>query len=33
AIATRLNGMGFRTRRGKEFLAMSVQRLDVNKLK
>ncbi|NID13461.1 recombinase family protein [Fibrivirga algicola] len=31
AIATRLNRMGFRTRRGKEFLAMTVQRLDVNK--
>ncbi|RYF52768.1 MAG: recombinase family protein, partial [Cytophagaceae bacterium] len=33
AIARRLNGMGFRTRRGNEFLAMSVQRLDVNKSK
>ena len=28
AIADRLNQMGFRTRRGKPFLAMSVQRLD-----
>ncbi len=29
AIAQRLNQMGFRTRRGKAFLAMSVQRLDL----
>ena len=29
AIADRLNQMGFRTRRGKPFLAMSVQRLDL----
>ena len=29
AIAQRLNQMGFRTRRGKSFLAMSVQRLDL----
>jgi hypothetical protein len=28
AIADRLNGMGFQTRRGKAFLAMTVQRLD-----
>ncbi len=28
AIADRLNQMSFRTRRGKSFLAMSVQRLD-----
>ena len=28
AIAERLNRMGFQTRRGKAFLAMSVQRLD-----
>ncbi|RZM22117.1 MAG: hypothetical protein EOO88_30405 [Pedobacter sp.] len=33
AIATRLNGMGFRTRRGNEFKAMSVQRLDFSKSK
>lgn len=33
AIASRLNGMGFRTRRGNEFKHMSVQRLDVNKSK
>lgn len=28
AIAQQLNGMGYRTRRGKEFFAISVQRLD-----
>jgi hypothetical protein len=28
AFAHRLNNMGFHTRRGKAFLAMSVQRLD-----
>jgi hypothetical protein len=33
AIAQRLNQMGFRTRRGKSFLAMSVQRLATTPVK